>query len=191
MLLAYTPHPAHPVTSTNTDTLLTHARARARTRAHTHIFLLLESLQREISFLFFVCFFVSFFLSPFGLSVANVRFKKKNYQLTRQSILQYKTPFCFIASSQIQSGAARRWRQVSGKSRSRFDPGLLKTNCQGRVAEVQDLSKTLEYAPCSSVPKASAIWSFHAGHLAKGGDNSKKERCYPLPPSFLGSSGKQ
>jgi hypothetical protein len=32
----YTPHPDHPVTSTNTDTLLTQARARAHARTHTH-----------------------------------------------------------------------------------------------------------------------------------------------------------
>lgn len=119
--------------------------------------------------------------------MANVRFKKKNYQLTRQSILQYKTPICFIASSQIQIGVV----EISLWERWVLAPSRAAQNkLPNPVAQVQVLSKTLEYAPCSSIPRASGTWSFHTGHLAKGGDNSKKEQCSPLPPSFLGSSGK-
>lgn len=70
----------------------------------------------EVSFL---SFFFSFNPSPVGLLVVNVRFKKK-YQLTRQSVLQYKTPFCFVSSSQNQSGAVvtglwERWVQAPSR----------------------------------------------------------------------------
>lgn len=98
-------------------------------------------------------------------------------------MLQYKTPFCFISSSQIQSGRRRR---VSGNGGSRLHAELLSTSHQTRVAQVQDLSKTLTYAPCSSlIPRASGTRSFCAGHLAKRGENSDKAGVRIPSPAFL------
>lgn len=170
MLLAYTPHPltqSHPQTLTHCS----RRHARAHTRARTHTFSYCWKACGEISFLCFFCFFLSFY-PPLDSQWLMLDFKKKIINLPAKVSSSTKL---LSASSPVHKFKSERWRQVSGKGGCRLHPGLLKTSCQTRVAQIQDLSKMLEYAPRGSIPRASGTWSFHAGHLAKGGDNSKKE----------------
>lgn len=110
--------------------------------------------------------------------MVNVRLKKK---LSTYPPKYAPVQNSFLLHFQFTNSKRRRWGRVPGNGGSRLHPQLLKTSRQTRVAQVQDPSKALAYAPCSSlIPR-----SFRAGHLAKGGDNSKKAGVRLPCPIFL------